>query len=192
MSEKKKTLLALDISTTNIGVAVFDYQTKELLDLTYCKLQLPKDFKGDELFAKLNLFKEFLKILEINLEYSNHTLTHVAVEEALKGSINPSTAQRLYAFNALVRYHMVHKYNIEPTTIDIHTIRKVMLPQYVTPKGTLSIPKNANVKKLVWMEVYLKHPQLMWEFKKNSNEPKDIMMDMSDAYAVGIAYFDTN
>lgn len=43
MNKIKQYLISIDGSTTNTGIAVFDYNTKELIDYTYIKPDNPYD-----------------------------------------------------------------------------------------------------------------------------------------------------
>ena len=184
--KKYEVLIALDISTTVVGIATFHIKTKELLNLEHINLTKANlSYKHkEELFNRL-----YLLVNHIDRTHSKYDIKHIAVEEALKGSVNPSTAQRLYGFNLLVRHALYMKYGIEPETLSIHAIRRALLPQYITSKDTFSIPKGIDVKRLVWLEVSKKEPSIEWYYKRNSKtEPRDVSFDMADAYAVGYAY----
>ena len=92
-------VLGLDISTKTIGWALFDIQTKELLELTHIsprpKLDNDKD-KLKELLVKSEIFAEKLK------EYKNLGIVRIVIEEPLLNSNNVYTVQTLLRFNSFV------------------------------------------------------------------------------------------
>ena len=92
-------VLGLDISTKTIGWALFDIQTKELLELTHIsprpKLDNDKD-KLKELLLKSEIFAEKLK------EYKNLGIVRIVIEEPLLNSNNVYTVQTLLRFNSFV------------------------------------------------------------------------------------------
>ncbi len=91
-------VLGLDVSTTTIGWALFDIQSKQLLELTHIspRPKLETDDKVEELIRKSDVFKTKL------LEYQNLGITKVIIEEPLLHSNNIYTVQTLMRFNSWV------------------------------------------------------------------------------------------
>ena len=91
-------VLGLDVSTKTIGVALFDIQTKNLLELTHISpVPKPKvESKIEELILKSNIVRKKLE------EYVGMGVTHVVIEEPLLNSNNVYTVGTLMRFNTLV------------------------------------------------------------------------------------------
>ena len=90
-------VLGLDVSTRTIGVAIFDIQTKDLLELTHFSPVIkpkPED-KIEELLMKVDGFEEKLK------EYKNLGITKVVIEEPLLNSNNVWTVGILLRYNSM-------------------------------------------------------------------------------------------
>src|ERR1017187_5846045 len=100
-------LIGLDISTSVIGVSVYDKNYK-LHELSYIKF----DKKEKSLFKKLDAFIEYLK------KYDEIEFTECAVEMPLarfKGKFsNADTIQKLTQMNALISGYIYSRYKIEP------------------------------------------------------------------------------
>jgi len=91
-------VLGLDVSTRTIGVAIFDIQTKDLLELTHFSPVIkpkPED-KIEELLMKVDGFEEKLK------EYKNLGITKVVIEEPLLNSNNVWTVGILLRYNSMI------------------------------------------------------------------------------------------
>jgi len=91
-------VLGLDVSTRTIGVALFDVQTKELLELTHISpVPKPKvENKIEELLLKAQIFREKL------LSYKELGIQYVVIEEPLLNSNNVYTVSTLMRFNTLI------------------------------------------------------------------------------------------
>jgi len=193
----EKYIWSLDISTTNIGSALWDSNGK-LIELKHLELKLGKDVPiEDRDIHKAEIFRKY--VLEFQsriLEELNGEIIHIIVEEPLGGSINPSTAALLFGFNGVCRYILYTIFGIHTKKISVYDSRKIFCQELVKTtyrKGerveTLSFPeKYRKDKKLyIWEKVCKLEPQIEWFYKKNTEEPKDICFDMSDSYAVGFA-----
>ena len=77
-------VLGLDVSTKTIGWALFDIQTKELLELTHISpVPKPKvENKIEELILKGNIFRKKLE------DYVGMGISSVVIEEPLLNSNN--------------------------------------------------------------------------------------------------------
>jgi len=193
----EKYIWSLDISTTNIGSALWDSNGK-LIELKHLELKLGKDVPiEDRDIHKAEIFRKYVLEFQARiLEELNGEIVHIIVEEPLGGSVNPSTAALLFGFNGVCRYILYTIFGIHPKKISVYESRKIFCQELVKisyRKGerveTLSFPeKYRKDKKLyIWEKVCKLEPQIKWFYKKNSEEPKDTCFDMSDSYAVGFA-----
>ena len=113
-------VLGLDISTSTIGWALFDIQSKELLELTHISPR-PKNVKDDklkELLLKSEIFAEKLK------EYVNLGIVKVIIEEPLLNSNNIRTVQTLLRFNSFLCKEIYETLGIVPEFISTYNSRK--------------------------------------------------------------------
>jgi RNase H-fold protein (predicted Holliday junction resolvase) len=84
LKKESPKVLGLDVSTRTIGMALFDIQTQNLLELTHVS-PMPKfkvENKIEELLLKSAIVREKLKT------YVGLGITHVVIEEPLLNSNN--------------------------------------------------------------------------------------------------------
>ena len=94
-------VLGLDVSTRTIGWALFDIQSKELLELTHISPSTKSTENQDnskikDLLLKAEVFNTKL------LEYKNLGIVRVIIEEPLLNSNNINTVQVLMRFNSFI------------------------------------------------------------------------------------------
>ncbi len=89
----EKYIWSLDISTTNIGSALWDNKGK-LIELKHLELKTDKNVPvEDRDIHKAEIFRKYvLEFKERILQELNGELVAIVVEEPLGGSNNPSTA----------------------------------------------------------------------------------------------------
>jgi len=190
-------ICSLDISTTNIGSALWDNNGK-LIELKHLELKTDKNIPvEDRDIYKAEIFRKYVEdYKERILTELNGEIIHIIVEEPLGGSNNANTVSLLYGFNGICRYILFTIFGIFPMKISVYDSRKLFCDELVKvsfKKGekieTLSFPPEfRDEKKLyIWKKVCNLEPQIQWFYKKDSNEPKDMCFDMSDSYAVGFA-----
>jgi len=194
----EKYIWSLDISTTNIGTALWNSEGK-LIELKHLALKLGKNVPITHRdIHKAEIFRNYvLELKERLIKELNGELSEIIVEEPLGGSNNPSTASLLYGFNGICRYILYDIFGIHPMKISVYESRKLFCSELVKTtykrsgekKETLSFPIEYRKKKklYIWEKVSKLEPQIEWFYKRNSNEPRDICFDMSDSYAVGYA-----
>jgi hypothetical protein len=193
----EKYIWSLDISTTNIGCALWDKKGK-LIELKHLELKLGKDIPvEDRDMHKAEIFRKYVEDYKERIRHElNGEITDIVVEEPLGGSNNANTVSLLYGFNGICRYLLFRIFAVYPKKISVYESRKLFCPELVhleKKKGemveVLSFPPEyIKEKKLyIWKKVCTLEPQIEWFYKKDSNEPKDMCFDMSDSYAVGIA-----
>jgi len=186
---KNKTLkespkvLGLDISTKTIGWALFDIQTKELLELTHISpVPKPKEeCKIKELLLKSDIFKSKIEL------YKGLGITKVVIEEPLLNSNNIRTVQTLLRFNSFVCKIIYDTLGIVPDFISTYESRKNAFPELIkeNDKGKFvlfgGLPKDIDKKMIVWEKIAKLEPQINWLYTKNNTLKKE-NFDQTDAY----------
>ena len=185
----KKTLkespkvLGLDVSTKTIGWALFDIQSKELLELTHVSpTPKPKEEnKIKELLLKGEIFRSKL------LDYKDMGITKVIIEEPLLNSNNVYTVQTLLRFNTLVTKEIYDVLGIVPDFISTYNSRKFAFPELVkeNDKGKFvlfgGLPKDIDKKQIIWDLIAKREPQITWQYTRNNTLKKE-NFDQTDAY----------
>jgi RNase H-fold protein (predicted Holliday junction resolvase) len=187
--ENNPKVLALDVSTKTIGIALFDITTKELLELTHVSpVPKPKrENKMEELLIKAVMVRSKIE------NYRNLNVTEVVIEEPLLGSNNIYTIQTLLRFNTLVFKDIYDVLGIVPEFISTYNARKFAFPHLVQPndKGKHVLfggfPRDIDKKVIIWELVAKREPQITWNYTKNNTLKKE-NFDSSDAYAAGLGY----
>jgi len=188
-----KFIWGLDLSTTNVGLALWDSEGN-LIELKHLELKVDKDIIPEERYIhKANLFKEYIINFKKRIKDDYYgELEHIIIEEPLGGSNNLKTVVMLAEFNGICRYTMYDVFGIIPMKISVNQSRKLFLPEFVvkkTVKGeikeTLSIPKNIDKKHYIWEKVKKLYPNIEWVYDKKG-KPKNMCYDMSDSIVVSI------
>jgi hypothetical protein len=182
-------VLGLDVSTKTIGVALFDIQTKELLELTHVSpIPKPKEEnKIKELLLKGEIFRTKL------LEYKDLGITKVIIEEPLLNSNNVYTIQTLLRFNTLVTKEIYDIFGIVPDFISTYNSRKFAFPELtqLNDKGKYvlfgGLPKDVDKKMVIWELVAKREPQITWQYTRNNTLKKE-NFDQTDAYCCVIGH----
>ena len=182
-------VLGLDVSTRTIGIALFDIQNKELLELTHISpTPKPKvEDKIEELMLKSNIFKQKLQ------EYVDMGITHVVIEEPLLNSNNVYTVGTLMRFNTLVCKDVYDILGVVPKFISNNNSRKYAFPHLVqnNDKGKYvlfgGLPKDIDKKVVIWELVAKMEPQITWLYTKNNTLKKE-NFDQTDAYSAALGY----
>lgn len=191
----KKTLkespkvLGLDVSTKTIGWALFDIQSRELLELTHISpVPKPKEEnKIRELLLKGQIFKTKL------LEYKDMGITKVIIEEPLLNSNNVYTVQTLLRFNTLVTKEIYDVLGIVPDFISTYNSRKFAFPELtrLNDKGKYvlfgGLPKDIDKKMIIWDLIAKREPQITWLYTRNNTLKKE-NFDQTDAYCCVIGH----
>jgi len=193
----EKYIWSLDISTTNIGSALWDSKGR-LIELKHLELKTDKNVPvEDRDIHKAEIFRKYTEEYKDRiLNELNGEIEHIIVEEPLGGSNNSNTVSLLYGFNGICRYILYTTFNKYPKKISVYESRKLFCVELVVvsynKKGekseVLSFPKEyIKEKKLyIWKKVCKLEPQIEWFYKKDG-QPKDMNYDMSDSYCVGYA-----
>jgi len=181
--ENRPKVLGLDVSTKTIGWALFDMQTKELLELTHVSpVPKPKkENKIEELIEKALIFRAKLE------RYKDLGITKVIIEEPLLNSNNINTVGTLMRYNTLITKEIYDCFGIIPDFISTYNSRKYAFPELVRPndKGKHVLfggyPKDCDKKEIIWKLVAKKEPQINWQYTRNNTLKKE-NFDQTDAY----------
>ena len=182
-------VLGLDVSTRTIGWALFDIQSRELLELTHISpVPKPKvEDKITELLLKSDIFKSKI------IQYKDLGITKVIIEEPLLNSNNIRTVQTLLRFNSFVCKVIYDTLGVVPEFISTYNSRKFAFPDLVqlNDKGKHvlfgGLPKDIDKKMLVWERVAKLEPQIQWLYTKNNTLKKE-NFDQTDAYCCVLGY----
>jgi hypothetical protein len=179
-------VLGLDVSTRTIGWALFDIQSKELLELTHISPR-PKSTENQDnskikdLLLKAEVFNTKL------LEYKNLGIVRVIIEEPLLNSNNINTVQVLMRFNSFICKEIYDILGIVPEFISTYNSRKFAFPELVqqNDKGKFvlfgGLPKDIDKKMIIWEKIAKLEPQIQWLYTKNNTLKKE-NFDQTDAY----------
>jgi hypothetical protein len=206
MKKEPEFLLALDVSTSTIGIALFENLGKKgklkLLHHVSPKVKPKPVSKMEELFRKVEIFEsEFLA------HYSDFGITRVIIEEPLLQSNNVYTIATLLRFNGMISKSVYDTLGVVPDFISSYDARKYAFPDLMavrtfkkdgTPLTEKQISKNTPVlfgahpydidkKQVLWDKVSELEPQVLWLYDKN-NKLKKESFDLSDAYVAGLGY----
>lgn len=197
MKKLNKYYLSLDVSTTNVGIALWD-ELGKLTELKHLELKVDRDTAVDDRYIyKANLFRNYLIKLKdrIKDEY-DAIIDNVFIEAPLSNTPkNINTTALLLGFNGIACYKIYEIFDIIPKKISVHESRSIFCPEFIKKtkkrngevKTTLSFPKgwkNTEKKEYIRKKVSELEPQIKWFYTRN-NTIKDSSYDMSDAYAVG-------
>lgn len=182
-------VLGLDVSTKTIGWALFDIQTKQLLELTHIS-PIPKPKEEDkikELLLKSEIFRTKLE------KYVGLGITKVIIEEPLLNSNNIYTIQTLLRYNTLITKEIYDVLGIVPEFISTYNSRKSAFPELVKQNDKNKYvlfggyPKDCDKKQIIWELVAKKEPQIQWQYTKNNTLKKE-NFDQTDAYCCVLGY----
>ena len=182
-------VLGLDVSTRTIGIALFDIQNIELLELTHISpTPKPKvEDKIEELILKSNIFRQKLE------GYAGMGIKYVVIEEPLLNSNNVYTVGTLMRFNTLVCKEVYDILGVVPQFISTYNSRKFAFPELVqeNDKGKFvlfgGLPKTIDKKNVIWDLVAKREPQINWQYTRNNTLKKE-NFDMTDSYACALGY----
>jgi hypothetical protein len=206
MEKEPEFLLALDVSTSTIGIALFQdmgtHGELKLLHHVSPKVKPKPENKMEELFRKVEIFEQ-----EFLTHYSDFGITRVVIEEPLLQSNNVYTIATLLRFNGMISKSVYDTIGVVPEFISSYDARKYAFPELMavrkakkdgTPLAEKVIAKNTPVlfgdypfdidkKYVLWEKVAELEPQVTWFYDKN-NKLKKETFDTSDAYVAGIGY----
>ena len=195
MAKVKNTpkILGLDISTKTIGWALFDYASKDLLELTHFspKLKPLPECKTEQLLLKSDLFRETVE------KYKGMGITKVIIEEPLINSNNIFTVSILMRYNAFIMKTIHDVLGVIPELISTYNSIKFAFPDlFVENKKGKKVLfgayyKGCDKKQIIWQKVSDQQPHIEWSLTRNNTLKKE-NFDMTDAYTCVLGYMKKN
>lgn len=168
-------ILALDVSTSCIGYALFSEDGEKLLELNYVKFR-----NKLSVFEKLDEFKKQISFLKDN------DIQHVVIEEPLKkfaGKFSSaSTIAVLNFFNGMISSAIYDMFRVEPIYYNVNTARKTAFPGYKAKK------QSSENKHQIWTLVREREPHIVWKYGPKTAKLVTENFDMADAYTIGLAF----
>ncbi len=188
---------SLDISTTNVGMALWDEKGK-LVEVRHLKLETDKSVPEEiRYLSKADLFNKYVVQYKNDVEIKyGAKIENVFLEAPLfQTSVNINTTAKLLGFNGICCYILYLIFGVPPYLISVYQSRKLFFPELVNIKRvkgkikeTLSFPKDIDKKVYIWNKVALLYPEIKWTYKK-TGEVKETCFDISDSIVVGLAGF---
>lgn len=169
-------ILALDVSTSCIGYALFDSKEHKLQEINYIKFK-----------SKITLYEKLVEF-EDRLEYLlNSDIEYIAIEEPLKkfaGKYSSAdTIALLNFFNGMVSGKVFEMFGVEPIHYNVNSARKTAFPVDYKPGR-----KSAENKHQIWTIVRDREPHIVWKYGPRSHKLVDENFDMADAYTIGMCH----
>ncbi len=173
MSNKRT--LALDVSTSVIGIGLFN-ENGDLETLDYIKFGSNKE---QDLYEKASLFEDKIRFMvELNVQY-------VAIEEPLlrvQGKHSSAgTIGLLNFFNGMISDRCYRLFGIKPVHYNVNHARSSVFPNMPRSSETTA-------KQEMWRRVSAMEPQINWLYGPKSRKLIDENYDMVDAYVVGLCH----
>lgn len=178
----KKTTLALDISTSVIGICVFD-ENGILISMDHIKYAPNKE---QDLFEKADLFEKSVSYLKsLTIDGTSMPIQYVAIEEPLlrvqgKHS-SAATIGLLNFFNGMISDRCFKLFGVKPIHYNVKHARSTVFPKM--PRSS-----EASEKQEVWKRVARMEPQINWKYGPKSRKLINENFDMVDAYVVGTCH----
>ena len=169
-------ILGLDISTSVVGVAIVDPETKDLIVSEHIDLT-----KIDSVFSKAELVGS--ELWQIG---NNHEIKNLFVETALMrfipGRSRADTIVKLAKFNGIVSWMCYDTFGLQPTYLNVNTARSLYGLSF--PRGT----KGPKRKKMVIEAVIEKEKTAFkYEMARGGKNYKKGTDDRADAIVIARA-----
>jgi hypothetical protein len=208
---EKVFMLCLDVSTTCVGIALFDYNNEKVLELKQIEPKVKNATNDSLLYEKANLVQTLIE------EYKGMPIKHIWIEEPLLGSNNVYTVATLLKFNGIISKMCYDILGVAPKYISSYDSRAKAFPnlmQVGSAKNKLVLfgayKKKADSideikeehrhyykvdkegyatldkKKVIFDEVNKLYPKLEW-LKDTKGRLKKSNYDIADSITCGIA-----
>jgi hypothetical protein len=169
-------IIGLDISTSCVGIAIVDPETKKLISTEAIDLQ-----KIESVFEKSEMVGATLWQIS-----QQNNITDVFIETALKrfvpGRSRADTIIKLAKFNGIISFIAYDTFGIEPTYLNVNTARSYYGLSF--PRGT----KGPARKKMVIEAVIEKEKTTFkWEMARGGKNYKRTTDDRADAVVIARA-----
>lgn len=191
-----KYILGLDVSTSNIGLALYDIEKKDLALLTHISPthDIDVDNEFEDLYLKAALFENYLA----DKPYIND-IYKIIIEEPLIKSRTPNVAAKLNRFAGFIYSALKNiNSNFVIDYISVNNARKYAFPEIVkkgrvfgnipSKIGEIDLKKLNDYKKNVILNlVSQRFPNIKWKVTQHYTL-NDSNYDMADAVTVILGY----
>jgi hypothetical protein len=187
MIPKDRVFISFDISTSCIGVSIFN-ENFELTSVKALKMTTNKDCKDDPEITKGDAFKKFVEELKI------YEIIDIFVEEPLVKSNNVYTVNKLLKFNGICSYILRDVLGLIPKFMSVDEVRRIFCPEmteYDAKKNKFTLKfksRKIDPKTYIFEKISKEYDNISWIYNKN-NKLKTENFDITDSIALAKASF---
>ena len=187
MIPKDRVFISFDISTSCIGVSIFN-ENFELTSVKALKMTTNKDCQDDPEITKGDGFKKFVEELKI------YEIIDIFVEEPLVKSNNVYTVNKLLKFNGICSYILRDVLGIIPKFMSVDEVRRIFCPEmteYDAKKNKFTLKfksRKIDPKTYIFEKISKEYENISWLFNKNG-KLKTENFDITDSIALAKASF---
>jgi hypothetical protein len=185
---KENIYLSFDISTSCIGISIFD-EKFDLIAIKALNFKLKKDeVTEDREILKGDVFKEFV------VELTQYNILDIFIEEPLVKSNNVYTVNKLLKFNGICSYILRDYLGIIPKFMSVDNVRRIFCPEIVKIEKGKEVLKFKSLKidpkMYIFEKVSKMYPIINWVYDKKE-KLKTENLDITDSIALAHACFKT-
>jgi hypothetical protein len=187
MIPKDRVFVSFDISTSCIGVSIFN-ENFELTSVKALKMTTNKDCQDDPEITKGDGFKKFVEELKI------YEIIDIFVEEPLVKSNNVYTVNKLLKFNGICSYILRDVLGIIPKFMSVDEVRRIFCPEmteYDARKNKFTLKfksRKIDPKTYIFEKIAKDYENISWLFNKNG-KLKTENFDITDSIALAKSSF---
>jgi hypothetical protein len=187
MIPKDRVFVSFDISTSCIGVSIFN-ENFELTSVKALKMVTNKDCQDDPEIIKGDGFKKFVEELKI------YEIIDIFVEEPLVKSNNVYTVNKLLKFNGICSYILRDVLGIIPKFMSVDEVRRIFCPEmteYDAKKNKFTLKfksRKIDPKTYIFEKIAKDYENISWLFNKNG-KLKTENFDITDSIALAKSSF---
>ena len=182
MIPKDRVFVSFDISTSCIGVSIFN-ENFELTSVKALKMTTNKDCQDDPEITKGDGFKKFVEELKI------YEIIDIFVEEPLVKSNNVYTVNKLLKFNGICSYILRDVLGIIPKFMSVDEVRRIFCPEmteYDAKKNKFTLKfksRKVDPKTYIFEKIAKDYENISWLINKNG-KLKTENFDITDSIAL--------
>jgi hypothetical protein len=187
MTAKDKVFISFDISTSCIGVSIFN-ENFNLTSVKALKMIKTKDCEDDPEIIKGDAFKKFVEDLKI------YDIIDIFVEEPLVKSNNVYTVNKLLKFNGICSYILRDVLGIIPKFMSVDEVRRLFCPEmteYDMKKDKTILKfksRKIDPKSYIFEKISKEYENISWILDKKG-KLKTENYDITDSIALAKASF---
>jgi hypothetical protein len=187
MTAKDKVFISFDISTSCIGVSIFN-ENFNLTSVKALKMIKTKDCEDDPEITKGDAFKKFVEELKI------YDIIDIFVEEPLVKSNNVYTVNKLLKFNGICSYILRDVLGIIPKFMSVDEVRRLFCPEmteYDMKKDKTILKfksRKIDPKSYIFEKISKEYENISWILDKKG-KLKTENYDITDSIALAKASF---